>query len=203
MKHHACITLALVGTASIASADITATGPFVGDANERFENIAPPGSVNGPVDLFGGAGTGNDPFANILMMAINLNSFLTGETIFAYNGNLMGGSVTGIVDFVFEEGATAFGGYFGTVDILEGGSVSFYDANDALIETQTFDLPLNDWDWYGWSSTEAFSRVRIQGTPNPGLPIVFDDLQVTLVPAPTTGAILMLGCAGMTRRRRA
>lgn len=203
MSKQAFIVCALAGTISVAGAGVTSIGQFTGDATERFENIAPPGPVPGPVDIFGGEGTVNDAFAGILMMAINLNSFLTGETIFAYNGNLMGGSVTGIVDFTFDQGATEFGGYFGTVDILSGGSVSFYDANDALIETQAFGLPLNNWDWYGWSSTEAFSRVRISGAANPGLPIVFDDLQVNLVPTPASGMLMMLGGACMMRRRRA
>lgn len=197
------VILTAIGTAAAAAtADVTTTGPFVGDANERFENIAPPGQVNGPVEIFGGAGTINDPFANFIMMATNLTSFLTNESIFPYNGNIMGGSVTGIVDLIFDQGATSFGGYFGTVDILDGGSISFYDANDTLIDSQSFDLPLNEWGWQGWSSTEAFTRVRIQGAPNPGLPIVFDDLQVTLVPAPSAGLALLLGGAAMARRRR-
>lgn len=202
MRKQVFIVCALAGTVSASGAGVTQIGQFTGDANERFENIAPPGTVPGPVDLFGGAGSANDPFAGIMMMAINLTSFLTNETIFAYNGNLMGGSVTGIMDFSFEQGVTEFGGYFGTVDILNGGSISFYDEHDALIETQAFDMPLNDWDWYGWSSTEAFSRVSIWGSANPGTPIVFDDLQVNFVPTPASGMLVMLGGACVMRRRR-
>lgn len=194
-----CAMVALAGSSVGQVSDI---GPFVGDGLETFENIASPGTVSGPVDIFGGDARANDPFAGIIMIALNLHSFVSGEEIFPYNGNLMGGSVTGFVDFTFDTPVAEFGGYFGTADVLSGGSVTFYDANDVAIDSQAFDLPLNEWGWYGWSSSTPIARVSIAGNANPGTPIVFDDLRFSFVPAPASAALLAMGGGLAARRRR-
>ncbi len=202
MTRTAAIVCAAAGFVTSAEAQVLPTGPFTGDAYEGFEAIAPPGSVSGPVDIFSGEGTANDQFANIIVIALNLVSFVTNEEIFPYNGNLMGLSVTGFTTFTFDSPATDFGGYFGTADNLSNGTVSFYDENDGLIQTLSMELPLNDWQWWGWSSATPFSRVSIMGNTNPGSPIVFDDLQVSFVPAPASAALLAAGGVIVARRRR-
>lgn len=195
------ITAAIVaGVSSYAAADISTIDPFLGEQFETFELIGPPGSVFGDVPIFNGNATISDELANQVIAAINLNSFLTNETIFAYNGNFMGGFPTGWAEINFNQGATDFGGYFGTVDIHSGGNISFYNEDDQLIETLSLDIPLNDWTWFGYHSDEAFHRVVIHGSSTPSLPIVLDDLQVNFVPAP--GAIALLGFAGVTTSRR-
>ena len=203
MTRIATIVCAAAGLVSSAGAQVSAIGPFTGDAYEGFEGIAPPGSVTGPVDIFSGEGTVNDQFAGILVIASNLVSFVTNEEIFPYNGNLMGLSVTGFSTFTFDTPATEFGGYFGTADNLSNGTISFYDESDSLIQTVPMELPLNDWQWWGWSSTTPFSRVSIAGNTNPGTPIVFDDLQVSFVPAPASATLLAAGGLLAVRRRRA
>ena len=203
MTRTAAIVCAAAGFASVAGAQVTGIGPFTGDEYEGFEGIAPPGQVSGPVDVFSGDGTVNDQFAGILVIATNLISFGTNEEIFPYNGNLMGLSVTGFTEFTFDTPATDFGGYFGTTDILSGGTISFYDESDALIETVAMELPLNDWQWWGWNSSTPFSRVLVNSNTNPGSPIVFDDLRVSFVPAPAGSAVLAIGGLLAARRRRA
>lgn len=199
MKHALGLsTVAML--AMSAAADISTINPFIGEHFETFELIGMPGSVLGDVPIFDGHATLTDELANQVIAAINLNSFLTGETIFAYNGNFMGGLPTGWGVIEFSQGAYDFGGYIGTADILSGGNVSFFDVNDQLIETVSLDLPLNQWEWYGWHSDTAFHKVVIHGGANPSLPIVLDDLQVNFVPAPS--GIAALGFAGLALARR-
>ncbi|GAB5494969.1 MAG: hypothetical protein Phyf2KO_00490 [Phycisphaerales bacterium] len=201
MNSRAVIVCAVVSLAGSASSQVTGIGPFVGDGFEGFENVAPPGTVNGPADIFGGDATVVDGFANNLIIALNLVSFVTNEEIFPYNGNLMGMTVTGFAEFEFATPIAEFGGYFGTADNLSGGSITFYDENDAVISSEAFELPLNDWGWHGWSSTTPISRISIAGNVNPGTPIVFDDLRLTYVPAPASAVLLgIAGCASARRR---
>lgn len=171
--------------AAIAIAEVTPIDPFTGEAFETFEAIAPPGGVPGPVDIFGGQGTANDTLANTLVIAANLISFVTEEEIFAWNGNFMGLYPTGWTTYTFDQPAYSFGGYIGTADELTGGTARFYDESGALIEQLDFNLPLNDWAWYGWTSDVPFSKVEFQGDATPGKPVVYDDLQVSFTPPPT------------------
>lgn len=202
MTRSAVAVCAAAGLVSGVSAQVVPTGPFTGEAYEGFEGIAPPGSVQGPVDIFGGQGTMTDSFAGNVIITTNLISFLTNEEIFPWNGNLMGMTVTGFADFTFDTPATSFGGYIGTVDVLTGGTISFYDEGDNLIETLPMQLPVNDWQWWGWSSSTPFSRISIDGNVNPGTPIVFDDLNVSFVPAPASAAMALAAAALIARRRR-
>ena len=197
------ISISIVaGLALPAAADVTSIDPFFGDQFETFELIGPPGSVFGDVPVFNGNATITDELANQVIAAINLTSFLTDETIFAYNGNFMGGFPTGWAVVNFNQGATDFGGYIGTVDELSGGNISFFNEDDELIDSVSLDIPLNDWTWFGFHSDIAFHRVVIHGGANPSAPIVLDDLQVNFVPAPASLALLGIGALTTTRRRR-
>ena len=201
MKRIATLIVA-AGLASHAHAGVSAIDPFFGDHFETFELIGPPGSVFGQVPIFDGHATITDELANQVIAAISLTSFLTDETIFSYNGNFMGGLPTGWAVIEFDQGATDFGGYFGTADILNGGNISFFNDEDELIETVSMDIPLNDWTWFGFHSDEAFSKVVIHGSASPASPIVLDDLQVNFIPAPSALALIGLGGLVGTRRRR-
>lgn len=192
----------IAGLALPAAADVTSIDPFFGEQFETFELIGQPGPVFGDVPIFNGNATITDELANQVIAAINLTSFLTDETIFAYNGNFMGGFPTGWAVVNFNQGATDFGGYIGTADILSGGNISFFNEDDQLIDTVSLDLPLNEWTWFGFHSDEAFHRVVIHGGANPSAPIVLDDLQVNFVPAPASLALLGMGALATTRRRR-
>ena len=190
----------LVAGAGAVEADISTVGPFTGDAFETFERIAPPGSTPGPAEIFDGAGTINDQLANSVIIAYSLTSFVTNTEILAYNGNFMGGTPTGWVDFEFDTPLTHFGGYLGTADELIDGRIVFKDENDAVIAEQSLDIALGQWDWFGWHSDVAFSKIEIYGHNTPGRPVVFDDLQIKFVPAP--GVLALLGAAGVVARRR-
>jgi len=183
-------------------AQIMSVDPFTGDATETWETIAPPGPTPGPVDILDDQATAHDTLTNNVMIAFNLVSFETGEEIFARNGNFMAGAPTGWFTVEFDTPVEQFGTYIGTVDVVSGGQVSFFDDADNVIGTVPLDLPLNEWQWHGWRSDQPFSRIEIQGDPTPGTPIVLDDTQANFVPAPGSVGLLAMGGVAALRRRR-
>lgn len=192
----------LAASAGAAGASVTTTGEFTGDAFETFEAIAGPGFVPGAVPIFGGQGVAYDNLANGLQIAFNLFSFLTETEVVAYNGNLMGGAVTGQMVFEFDTAVSDFGGFWNTADDVSGSQVLFYDAGGALVGDVALTLPRGQWGWHGWHSDTGFSKVVVIGSQQPGLPITFDDLQVRFVPAPGPAAVLAAGGLLAARRRR-
>jgi hypothetical protein len=197
-------TLAIATIAGAASASVTTIDPFVGEAWELYENIGAPGGTPGPARIFDDGATTFDQNANFLMIANSLFSFISETQILPYNGNLMGGYVTGQAVIEFDAPVSEFGGYFGTADVLEGSTINLYDVEGSLISTEPMTFDLGEWNWHGWSSEVPISRVEIHGSATPGLPIVLDDLQVTYaIPAPATGALLGLAGLVAVRRRRA
>lgn len=190
-------------SASVAIADVTPIGEFTGVHSESFENIGSPGGLPGPVSIFGGAGTANDAFANTLVLATSVSSADTDWVqFFPYNGFLMGLTPTGHAVFEFETPVTEFGGFFGSAAIHSGGSILFRDEAGGEIDSFDFNVTALEWGWQGWQSDTPIASIEIAASANPGAPLVFDDLQITPIPAPGALALLVLG-ATVQRRRRA
>lgn len=195
--------LALVAIAGgSASAEIDAIDPFKGEAWEFFENLFPPGGYPGEMTILGGAATINDSLANMMMIATSLYSFLTDQDIFPYNGNLMGGFVSGWGVIEFDTPVLDFGAYIGTADILEGGSFVFRGEEGDVIGSAELTVGPGEWAWFGWSSDIPIWRVEIYGGETPSAPIVIDDIQVNFVPTPGAAALFGLAGVGAIRRRR-
>ena len=116
----------------------------------------------------GGAASVDDTLAHTVMIAYSLQSGLTGESIYPYNGNLMGGSVTGWFTIDFVTPVVDFGGYFGTADDLQGGTVTFFDDTGATIDSGAFPLAYPQWTWYGWHSDTPIKSILIHGAASPG-----------------------------------
>ena len=169
---------------------------------EGFESLGTPGGHAGPFPILDGAATFNDMLANQLMIAISLYSALTETYVYPYNGNLMGGSVTGWAVIDFTTPVTQFGGYLGTADDLSGGTVTFKDEFGATLDTQSLALTLGQWGWYGWQSDVPIGSIEIKGASTPGLGVTYDDLQLT-VPEPASLSLLALGAAALLGTRRA
>lgn len=187
--------------APLAVASVSTTGEFTGDASENFENIAAPGGLPGPVAIFGGAGTVNDPLANTLVIATTVSSSDTDhENFFPHGGFLMGLVPTGTVLFEFDQPVSQFGGFFGSAALQSGGFAVFRDESGQVIDTLDFSLTAMEWGWHGWQSEVGISSIEIMGSDLSTAPFVFDDLQMTLIPAP--GAVAVLALGGLFARRR-
>ncbi len=185
--------------ATAAAANVQTVGPFTGDFSEGFENISGPQGHTGGMDIFGGQAHFNDALANQPWIASSLNG--PEGSILPYDGNFMGLAPTGWVAIEFEAPISAFGGYFGTASINSGGSVAFLDAEGLTIDIVAFDVPALQWTWQGWESEVPVHTIMLQASENPGNTMVYDNLQMTLVPAP--GAMLLMAAGlGIARRRR-
>jgi len=202
MKHvpmTATAILAGVLVSGSAMADVTPIGEFTGDAFEGFENIAPPGPFDGTV--FGGQATMEDEFADPVIAT----NFFSGDgevQLFPYDGNFMGLSPTGWTTFTFDTPVTQFGGFFGQVNDFPSDAVTFFDEQGQEIDSIDFDLPVGEWTWHGWESDVPIASIEILAGENPTLTTVYDNLQVTFVPAPGALALLAVGACAPRRRRR-
>ena len=101
----------------------------------------------------------------------------------------------------FETPVLQFGGYLGIVNEASGGNVTFFDENDAIIDTLPLDLPFAEWAWCGWDSDTPVARVEVHANANPGVTTVFDDMQVNFVPEPGALGLIAVGAAVLLRRR--
>ncbi len=189
----------LMWAVSSAGADVTAIGPFTGDASEGFENIIPPGPYAGPMPIFGSADTIDDFYTDPWIATVLSGG---GYELYPYNGNLMGLTPTGWTVFDFDTPVLKFGGYMGTVNAGPPGDVTFFDNEGVVIETQAFSLPQGDWAWRGWESDVPVGSILIHTGANPGFTGVYDDLQVSYVPEPGAAALLAIGAALTIWRRR-
>lgn len=191
----ASITL-LVATS--AQAAVFSIAEFLGDATETFENIAPPG--NWPGDIFEGAALMRDTLAGDPVITFNLSDFQ--NNLPAYDGTFMGLTPTGWTRFTFDTPVERFGGYFAHLTQSNpGGTITFFDDEGGTIETQPLNVVYNQWNWFGWQSDEPIKSILINTGPNPGTTGVYDNLQISYVPAP--GALGLFGaCAVLMRRRR-
>mgnify|MGYP001361004135 CR=1 FL=1 len=201
MRNGTIVLTSIAALAAGAHAQVVAIDEFIGEHSEGFENIGPIGPMpTGPAAILGGAGTVTDALANFLMIAISVYSFPTDTNLYAYDGNLFGGSVTGWAVFEFETPVTQFGGFFATPDNASGGSVVFYSDEGDILASQSIALPLGEWTWFGWQSSVGIGRIEFFGNGDPSIALGFDNLQISYVPAP--GAAAALAVAGLCARRR-
>jgi hypothetical protein len=196
-----CLAACLLWAVGSASAGVTPIPEFTGTMFEGFEDLYPPGGYPAPFPVFEEQGTFDDIVAHYCMIAVSLYSVPQDTYIYPYDGNLMGGSVTGWAAFEFTTPVTEFGGYIGTADRLSGGSVTFKDASGQVIDTVPLTIELGQWGWHGWSSDVPISRVEILGSDTIGLPTVFDDMRAT-VPEPATLTLLVAGAVLALAGRR-
>lgn len=186
-----------VGT---ASATVVPIGEFTGDMFEGFEGLGSPGSYPGPMDIAGGQAGMDDDLAHSFMIAYSLYSGITQESIYPYNGNLMGGSPTGWCSITFDTPVTDFGSYIGTVNELSGTTVTFKDVEDTVIDSLAITVQHPLWTWFGWHSDTPIARIEFKADATPGNPIVFDDVRAC-VPEPAALSLLLIG-VGLGLRRR-
>jgi hypothetical protein len=200
LRHTSVVCAMLIAGIGCTYGAIAPIAEFNGDIFEGFEAIGPQGGYQSPLDIFGGQGEIDDTVAHTIMIATSLFSGLTGDQILPYNGNLMGGSVTGWAAISFDTPVTDFGGYIGTADELGSSSVTFFDASGGQIDSLPIVIQNPIWAWHGWHSDTPIARVEFQADLTPGKPLVFDDLRA-IVPEPGSLGLLVIGAAAFIRRR--
>jgi hypothetical protein len=184
---------------SAVGAQVTPIGEFVGDATETFENIGPPGTFSGAI--FGGDALMQDVLAGNPVITFNLSDGV--NNLFAYDGTFMGLSPTGWTSFTFDTPVVKFGGFFAHLTSSNPtSSISFFDETGGLIEAQTLSVVYNEWNWFGWESDTPIGSIVINIAETPGATGVYDNLQITYVPAPGALALLAVGACVSRRRRR-
>lgn len=185
-----------------------AQGSFNVSATESFETFKPNlysslGVLGGSANMTGtgSAATGQYFIAN--QGSWGLNSTNQGWTnVLPSQGNRFATIYgSGYVDVTFGPGVSSFGGYFADVFVSSDTTFSFYDQQNNLLATSTKDFQslAGEMIWAGFTSDTLLGRVRISGDET-----AIDGLVIgsNKVPEPGTIALLGLGLAALSWRRR-
>lgn len=193
-----------MATVGIASASLTATGPFVGVYSEGFESFnnyaQGPFNLSDPTAIMGGFGSLAGSQHVVYEPSAGASFGLSGKgsaTVVSGSKGLGQDTQNGFSTITFSSAVDAFGGYFNTnVNDL---TFAFRDSMGNLIgSAQTVSMPTdNSMKWAGWTSSTLIKSVEIRGSFT-----VMDDLQAQVVPEPATMALLGMGVAAVAARRR-
>lgn len=169
----------VLSAGATAFAQINAIGPFTGSFQEGFETHAL-GQFLPQLACFGGSATANavGGFQG-LHVTTGWGYF---SSIFPHSGQrFMGGTGQVTVEWVFNQPAKRFGGYFGTNYSQAGATATFFDANNAVMGTFPISCPNGgQWAWDGWEATgQGFSKVHITGSDPASGHIMHDDLELS------------------------
>ena len=155
--------------------------------------------ANASVTIFGNAGA-FDAAHNETIEDFNDATLTTGLTITTTNGNIASGRFNDVVTpsgatttFTFAAPQVAFGGIFNMTPGGLGSSLRFFIDG---VELATQVPSVGGEQFFGFSSTTAFSSVRVASGSNPGQETYnLDNLRFAAgaVPEPATWAMLILG----------
>jgi len=137
--------------ASVASAQVTAIGPFTGADSDSFETQT--------VGMFTPCVVGR-MFNNKADLCTpgNSNAHITGGwgfycSISPHTGTRLFGSAGGLAEYTFDTPCQRFGGYFGTNFNVSNATARFYDSAGVLLNTLVVTAPANcTWTWNGWDA---------------------------------------------------
>jgi len=204
IKNAGCIicTVAIgMCTTATASADIIGIDSFIGEYSESFDTQSG-GYQHDLINVFDGQGTvGREGGTGGLIITGGWSFY---DVVDQYDGSNFLGSPSSAVEYQFDTLISSFGGQFATNSNVADGTIRFYDAQDALIGSDTINVTDDGlWTWNGWESDTGVQRIVIEGNYSSGGFIMQDGMQADIaIPAP--GAMAMLGLAGMvciSRRR--
>jgi len=177
-KKIAMATILAVPTFALAQA--TPVGPFTGEFSDSFEGL--PGGFIGSgqtARIFDDtADIGAGPSGNMLVFGgwsfrCVINPFDGGQGV---------GSASQPGEYTFDEGAVAFGGYFGSNADTSGvdGTIRFFDEDDNLIDDATITIdPDCQWAWNGWEFDTPVSRIQVDSGLFGGAFVQMDAMEVT------------------------
>jgi hypothetical protein len=201
---HSCVTVVAVTIVAYAgvpsaSADITPIGSFVGDASDNFDQHTTI-MTEQSLPVFDSMGTLENLSAGGAIK-VEFSSQFLGHQVVSITG-MMAGQL-GVAQWVFNTPAVRFGGMWENNSGTDDATVEFYDVNDNLIDTVIADVPFGvGWTWNGWESDVPFTRIVVTGNGVVNGFLWYENMQVTFVPAPPAGAMLLLAAFGSRRRRR-
>ena len=164
---------------SVASAQIIPTGPFIGQQSEGFEGKAYGFSTCVPGRVFNNTAELCDPIGGRLLISGWWSAVCQ---ISPFVGVEFAGSAGGPAEYVFDQPASRFGGFFGSNVGFPNATVEFYDTANVLITSLTASFPANcGWTWCGWQVVGGpeIRRVKVMGlNPYGGQYVDMDDMQV-------------------------
>ena len=187
---------------SSALADVVEIDGFEAEFSESFEDVSG-GYKSSAWGVFDGSGSvGRTGQSGGLIVT---SSWSYKSRTYPHTGGQFMGSPGGAVEFAFDKGIHAFGGYFTTNSDFADGVARFYDASDDLIAEMDISAPTGStWEWNGWQSDESIFRVVIDGNHGSGGFVMMDDLSIMTASVPAPGALAGLAAmlAAPSRRRR-
>jgi hypothetical protein len=174
--------------ASAASAQVTPIAPFTGAEQEGFEG---PQVIFTPCMTYRVFNNKGDLCTPGASGCHTTTGWSFACTIYPNGGQYFFGSAGGWAEFVFDQPATRFGGWFGTNCGIADAMFEFYDSNGVLITSVQGTIPADcGWYWLGWDfgSTPA-KRITVTGLGFGGAFVDMDELQADFGPQvfnPTT-----------------
>jgi hypothetical protein len=194
-----------------AGQGVTSVGPFTGSLSENFDTLGFSfGSAHSQMTIFGGFGTVRKLTA-AGSIKYEFDSNLGGDQVNNRSNPAMIGQLA-ISEWSFATPVSRFGGYWENNSRFDDARVDFYDANGALLDTETALVPkaAQAWNWNGWESEVPIGRIVVTGNDVAFLNgfIWYDDMEVVPARVPEPTVVLLAAGAGyallavLTRRRR-
>lgn len=202
-------TAAFVATAVSAAAPgaVVPTDAFNATAYESFDTLE--SSRSQPMSIFDGAAT-VDADSGSLIHTTSWMFYGRGHTM-PNSGSHFIGAPSAPITYEFSKPIFGFAGFFSTNSDIPGGTIEFFDAMGALIDSAPLDVPADDneggttrWAFNTFTSSAPVSSVRVLGNYSGGGFVMHDDIRISTQPIPSPGATAALVLAGsvIIRRRR-
>ena len=188
-------------TPILASAQVTAIGPFTGTMQDSYETQTQFQFLPS-YPIFGGSAIVQQEAMQATMHITTGWQFFS--TVVPHSGAVFLGSAGGGYDFIFNAPAFRFGGYWATNADSAGADVTFFDAQNVQVGgTMSIAAPMGQWQWDGWEFAGAgVTRVHIDPLNQFNGFIMSDDIEYSPVPEPGAFVALALGLGMLAVRRR-
>lgn len=194
------ISALLLAAPSVAIGNVVPIGPFTGDYSEPLNQ--PFTLIAASIDIFDGAASLNSHDYETTLIHLIISSTFGGVQVTPHTGSRILGFTQGPGIFDFEEPARRFGAYWNNNSGTANAIVEFFDVGGNLVDTQQAVVPLGVWTWNGWESDVPISSIRVTGFGVLDGFLWFDDLEMSVFPAPGGLALFALGLMMGGRRRR-
>jgi hypothetical protein len=196
------LLLALFVIAS-ATAQIQPIPPFVGAVRDSVDSYTSTFIISDHLTILDGGLTVRSHNGSTLVHLIS-GSTLGGDRVVPRSPSWMLGITEGPVIWEFNTPALQIGAYWDTNSGANDATAQFFDVGGDLIGTQVVTIPsaANQWVWNGWESNVPIGRMVITGNGVLHGFLWNDDFEMTSVPEPASGLMLVLLMATGVGSRR-